>query len=273
MILVIILCVSLFFSGCAQECVYQKTDITLDEIEIPEETPMGLVNISTATGTVAWEGEGQIDEVPGSYDPRPNVVDGDKLTGASWYAEDTGGGNRECVFSVTLNDYYDVYKIGLVLRMPMNSSHLPNGIFTTFEYYDIETSSWKLIAENDWAKGGSVVYINTEYKTWFGYKKIKDIRMRCEAYSNTDFNGWMLKLYEIQVYAEDLFNSGIKVSDNSGTYKLARNLYASGSLRYRDQNNFTRSLALVEPSSQFASPVRIQTLSGVKAIAKYEGAL
>lgn len=272
MIAVIILCISVLFSGCEQEGVYQKQENTQTEIEILEEIPMGLVNIATATGTVAWAGEGQINEVPGSYDPKPLVIDGDKLTYSSWYASDTGGGNRECVFSLSLNDYYDVYQVQLVLLIAPGS-HAPDGVFTNLEYYDIATSTWMPLATNSWATESGDIYIDTAYKTWVGYKKIKDFRLRCEAYSNTDFNTWMLKLYEIQVYAEDLFNSDIRLSDNSGTYKLARNLHATGALRYRDQNNFTRSLALVDPSSRFASPLRIQTLSGIKAIAKYEGAL
>lgn len=75
-------------------------------------------------------------------------------------------------------------------------------------------------------------------------------------------------LYEVYVEGTYAVDSGIRVETSDGTIALAEERTLSSAARYR-RGTANKSFMLVDVSSSVASPVRVNTPSGVKAIAEY----
>lgn len=93
---------------------------------------------------------------------------------------------------------------------------------------------------------------------------VSSISTEC-YFSTGNFNAWM-SVKEIKVWVSYI-DSGMRIRKGSVTIALARESTLSSPLRYR-KGGVTYSLALVNPTDANASPLRIKTAAGIKAVAK-----
>lgn len=93
---------------------------------------------------------------------------------------------------------------------------------------------------------------------------VSSISTEC-YFSTSYFNAWM-SVKEIKVWVSYV-DSGMRIRKGSVTIALARESTLSSPLRYR-KGGVTYSLALVNPTDANASPLRIKTAAGIKAVAK-----
>ena len=109
---------------------------------------------------------------------------------------------------------------------------------------------------------------NTFDGSWTNVTAIKITGVGDSAAGTSPPNVAQLGIYE--VYAEGTYgvDSGFRVKTSSGTIPLAEERTLSSAARYR-RGTTNRSFVLVDVSSAIASPVRVYTSSGVKAIAEY----
>ena len=93
---------------------------------------------------------------------------------------------------------------------------------------------------------------------------VSSISTECSFDTGYD-NAWM-SVKEIKVWVSYV-DSGMRIRKGSVTIALAREATLSSPLRYR-KGGVIYSLALVNPTDANASPLRIKTADGIKAVAK-----
>ena len=229
------------FSGCPEPYI-EKPDYS-EEIDMAS-------NLAPTYGSVAYYGSGTAENFN-------RCIDNDISTSASvGYTGNTG--IYTGYFEITLSSAFPIetiYMNALATAVAGNCSGY-------LQYYDESTGSWVTL--------NSAFYGSHAKHAIFTYTVNKTIkRVRIGYNGDIGKNGGSLQLlvYEVMINGDAWQNSGIKIKTASGVITLAREPNLSGPLRFR-KGGVTYSLVLVNTTDPSASPLRIKTPAGIKAIAK-----
>lgn len=229
------------FSGCPEPYI-EKPDYS-EEIDMAS-------NLAPTYGSVAYYGSGSA----GNFN---NCIDNNLSTFAQ--ADYTGNpGSYTGYFEITLSSAFPIETI----YMNAVTSAVVGNCSGYLQYYDESTGSW--VTLNSTFNGSAAKHAIFTYTV---NKTIKRVRIGYNG--NIDKHGGSLELfvYEVMINGDAWQSSGIKVKTASGVVTLAREPSLSGPLRFR-KGGVTYSFVLVNPTDPSASPVRVKTAAGIKAIAK-----
>lgn len=229
------------FSGCPEP--YIEKPVIIEEIDMAS-------NLAPTYGSVAYYG-------PGSAINSNKCIDDDISTSAEVnYTGDPG--SYTGYFEITLSSAFPVETIY------MNAlASAVTGICSGYlQYYDESTGSW--VTLNSTFSGSTAKHAIFTYTV---NKTIKRVRIGYNGDIGKHGGSLHLLVYEVMINGDAWQSSRIKVKTSSGVVTLAREPTLSSPLRYR-KGGVTYSLVLVNPTDPSASPVRVKTASGIKAIAK-----
>lgn len=225
------------FSGCPEPYI-EKPDYS-EEIDMAS-------NLAPTYGSVAYYGSGSAENFN-------RCIDNDLSTYAQTYC--TGAiGSYTGYFEVTLSGAFPVETI----YVKAFASAVAGNINGYIQYYDESAGNWVTLNSTFGVHFESTYTVN---------KLVRRVRVGFNGNIGKYGGSLDLLVYEVMINGAAWQNSGVKVKTASGVVTLAREPTLSGPLRFR-KGGVTYSFVLVNTTDPSASPLRVKTAAGIKAIAK-----
>lgn len=194
-----------------------------------------------------------------------------------YYMEDGGGGitggvELSSYLSIDLGHEYNISHISYQLVIDCDTFNSTYGEYRIHSYFVDATQGY---SDNTLENTGGWVSKTYDGSNYFFGKTLSSrtryIRFNIGARAYGRSGGYAKLGYgKVSVYGEGFEKSNIKIVTSSGVKELAKETYSNTyPLRYVDKNGKIQSFSLVPTTSPDASPLRIMTKDGIKAVVKY----
>lgn len=240
----LLLLLTLVFAGCVEPYIERPEPVIIEEIDMSE-------NLAPAYGTVTYGGSGS------PVSALTQCIDNNlSTTGTIAYTGNTG--SYSGYIEVTLDNAYPIETI----YMNAVASAVTGSCSGYLQYYDESTGTWVTLNASFAGSGAShAIFTYTVNKT------IRRVRIGYNGSIGLNGGTLQLAVYELMMNGDIWLDSGLRIKTPSGVVTLAREPTLSGPLRFR-KGGVTYSFVLVNPTDSSASPLRVKTAAGIKAIAK-----